>query len=73
MRNELGTGVLPHDQEQRLIADGYTYAERVFRADGTYRLRVCKGSIQKAVTDLFLSAITQLNTTTLSQGSEITL
>lgn len=73
MRNELGTGVLPVEQESKLIAAGYTYAERVFRPNGSYRLRLSKGNIHTAAAALFLSAIKQLNKVSVdsdNSGSE---
>lgn len=72
MRNELGTGVIDAATEQRLIVEGYTYAQRVFHADGSFHLRLCKGNIHKAAASLLLSAI-QLNNTTNTIQREITL
>lgn len=55
-RNELGKGILDLAEEAKLLAQGYVYARRVFRADGSYFFNLCKTNIAPVATALFLSA-----------------
>lgn len=62
-RNELGKGILDPAEEQKLLADGYTYARRVFAPDGQFHLRVAKSDIATIATNLFASIPFQINST----------
>ena len=45
--NELGKGVFDPETEQRLLAQGVTFAERVFHPDGKYHLRTATTPIDE--------------------------
>lgn len=46
-RNELCKGILDQETEQRLLAQGYTYARRVYHPDGKYHLRTATTPIDE--------------------------
>ncbi len=50
--NELGKGVLDPEQEQRLLAQGFVYAKRVFHGDNSYHLRLSKSPIRPIANDI---------------------
>jgi len=66
-RNELGKNILDPSVEEKLLAEGYTYARRVYRSDGHYHLRIAKAPIRLIATEIFLSGNHLINTTLVSR------
>lgn len=64
-RNELGKNILDPSVEAELLAEGYTYARRVYHADGNYHLRLAKAPIRLIAAEIFLSGNHLVNNTIL--------
>ncbi len=69
-QNELGKGILDPELEQRLLADGYIYARRVFHGKG-YFLNLAKSPIRAIATKIFADLLAfQMKHPAPGQGEE---